>query len=329
MRLTISIDAMGGDLGPQIVVAALEEPLKNYTNLHLLLFGDHKLLTSLVSSTLEASLAERVEICHSPTTVNSADKPSAALRSNGDSSMAMAIKTVADGIADSCISGGNTGALMAIGMSTLGTLPNISRPAICAEIPTVSRNCLLLDLGANVDCSAQQLHQFAILGAEMATRIQKLKRPRVKLLNLGTESVKGNTLVKQTDDLLRADSTLNYQGYIEGHGIFAGEADVVVCDGFSGNIALKVSEGVASLIAHRARQQFGGWLFRLLAWLFKNRLSQFRQSIDPALHNGAFLLGLKGTLIKSHGGADMSAFRAALEMAIYAAESMQDLESEN
>ena len=317
MRLTIAIDAMGGDLGPQIVVAALEEPLTRNPSLQILLFGDQQQLSPLVTSALDASLAERVVIHHCPNTVSNADKPSAVLRSNRDSSMAMAIKAVADGAADSCISGGNTGALMAMGMSVLGTLPTISRPAICAEIPTANDSCLVLDLGANVDCSAQQLHQFASLGAGMANRLLGLSVPRIKLLNLGTESVKGNMLVKQTDQLLRDDSTLNYQGFIEGHEIFAGKADVVVCDGFSGNIALKVAEGVAKLISFRVNQQLRqGKLVRLLARLFKSRLSLFKRSINPSLYNGAFLLGLNGTLIKSHGAADMPAFRAALEMAI-------------
>lgn len=324
MRLTIAIDAMGGDLGPQIVVEALEEPLKSNPNLKLMLFGDQHLLSPLVSTMLDNNLAQRVEIHHSPTAVSSSDKPSAVLRSNLDSSMAMAIKAVADGSADTCISGGNTGALMAMGMLILGTAPNISRPAVCAEVPTQTGRCLVLDLGANVDCSATQLHQFAELGAEMASRVLRLKFPAIKLLNVGTESVKGNALIKQTDEILRVDAKLNYQGFIEGHGVFAGEADVVVCDGFSGNIALKIAEGVANLIAYRAKQQLrGGWIARFLGWLFKKRLSLFKQSINPALFNGAFLLGLQGTLIKSHGGADMPAFRTALEMAVDYSKSLE------
>ena len=321
MPLTISVDAMGGDLGPSIVVAAIKETLRSHPHVRFLLCGDKDILNTEIANDLQENQRSRIEIRHSASIVDGNDKPSSIIRSKADSSMADAIRALAEGDADACVSGGNTGALMALGLFLLGLLPSISRPAICSEIPTQNGTSLVLDLGANIDCSAEQLLQFARLGALTVQYLNSISSPTIKLLNIGSEPSKGSTAIKQAAELLHAEPQLNYQGYIEGHGLFAGEADVIVCDGFSGNIALKASEGTANLIGHRVAQFFNqGWRSKLAGALLGNSLSELSASIQPKLYNGAYLLGLRGVIIKSHGGADQQAFVAALNSAIVAAQ---------
>ena len=321
MPLRISVDAMGGDLGPTIVVAAVKESLRAYPDVSFLLCGDKDVLRAEIGDDLGEDLGSRIKLRHSLSIVDGNDKPSSIVRAKADSSMAVAIGALAEGDADACVSGGNTGALMALGLFTLGLLPGISRPAVCSEIPTKTGTSLVLDLGANTDCSAQQLFQFALLGALTMQQLYAIPAPSVKLLNIGSESRKGNTIIQQAAELLQTQPQLNYQGFIEGHGLFAGEADVIVCDGFSGNIALKSSEGTANLIGHTITQFFNkGWRSKLAASLLGESLSQLKLSIQPGFYNGAYFLGLSGVIIKSHGGADKLAFKAALNSAIAAAQ---------
>lgn len=321
MPLWISVDAMGGDHGPRVAVPAIIEILKVKRDVHFIICGDKDLIHAEIGNNLEKGLRDRLDIRHSLTVVNDHDKPSSVIRSKVDSSMALAIKAVKEGEADVCISAGNTGALMALSLFLLGVLPGISRPAICTAIPTEKGSCLVLDLGANTDCSANQLAQFALLGSLTAECLYGVKSPMVKLLNIGTESTKGNIVIKQSADLFKSLSIFNYQGFIEGDGLFAGEADVVVCDGFSGNIALKASEGTAKLIGYRFSQFLQqNWRTKLVSLLIGNYLSELKLSLQPEFYNGAFFIGLKGVVIKSHGGTNMLGFKAALNTAIECAQ---------
>ena len=321
MPLKISVDAMGGDHGPITVVPAVVESLWSHPNVHFILCGNQELIRAEVVNQLDKSFQDRIEIRHTSTTVNGDDKPSSVIRSKTDSSMAMAIQAIANNQADVCVSAGNTGALMALGLYQLGVLPGISRPAICSTIPTKKGSCLVLDLGANTDCSAEQLAQFALLGSLSAECLFGSKSPTIKLLNIGTESIKGNSVIQECANLLQNRSELNYQGFIEGSGLFAGEADVVVCDGFSGNIALKASEGTAKLIGHRFAQFLKqDWRTKLAGLILGKRLSQLELSLQPEFYNGALLMGLKGVVVKSHGAADMLGFKAAINTAIESAQ---------
>jgi glycerol-3-phosphate acyltransferase PlsX len=241
--------------------------------------------------------------------------PSKALRGKKDSSMRVAIDLVKQGEADACVSAGNTGALMATARFVLKTLPHIDRPAIITAIPALNGQTHMLDLGANVDCSAEHLFQFAVMGSELVRAVQGLPAPRVGLLNIGAEEIKGNDQVRAAHELLAA-SSLNYVGYVEGDDIYIGDVDVVVSDGFVGNVALKASEGVAKLIAQMLKRRFSrNLLSRLAGLLALPVLRSFRADVDPRRYNGASLLGLRGIVIKSHGGADAVAFEHALQIA--------------
>lgn len=244
------------------------------------------------------------------------ESPSRALRLKKDSSLRVAIDLVKRGTAQACVSAGNTGALMATARYVLKTLPGIDRPAISTSIPNVKGHTLMLDLGANIDCSAEHLFQFAVMGSVLANAVHGLERPRVGLLNIGEEEIKGNDQVKEAARLLAA-SSLNYTGFVEGDDVYKGGVDVVVCDGFVGNVALKTSEGVAKMIGHFIREEFKRNLLTRLAGLIAMPvLGAFRQRIDPRRYNGASLLGLRGIVIKSHGGADALAFENAINVAV-------------
>jgi len=310
MNVKISIDAMGGDFGPSVTMEAVIRALSHHSDVTALVFGDRSALQDCIDKTLSPSIVSRLELCHCASQVDCHDKPSFAVRSKQDSSMALALKSLKEGKAEACVSAGNTGVLMALSLFILGTLPGISRPAICAEIPTDNGNKLMLDLGANVDCSADQLYQFAVLGSHTANLALEIDNPSLRLLNVGLEAGKGNNLVQATAEMLEADESLNYQGFIEGDGIFQGLADVIVCDGFSGNVALKASEGVARHIYQK---------LPALSADFKGGLAELKASIQPSLFNGAYLLGINGVVVKSHGGADVQGFANALERAINAA----------
>lgn len=320
---TIAVDVMGGDFGPRVTIPATLDALRRHPQLSVKLVG-HKTAIEPHLSRLNADLACRIEILHTEETISMSEKPSHALRHGRNSSMYLALQQVADNHAQACVSAGNTGALMALGRFALRTLPGIDRPAIISSVPTAQGQCYLLDLGANVDCSAEHLLQFAIMGSVMAAAVDDIEQPRVGLLNIGQEEIKGNEQVKLASRLIEERGGLNYIGYVEGDDLYAGEADVVVCDGFVGNIALKSSEGLARLISRKFQSSFQqGWYRRFLALLAKPLIADLKKQLDPSRRNGASLLGLQGIVIKSHGSANQRCFGYALDQA--AAEIVQDV----
>ncbi|MGR6035268.1 MAG: phosphate acyltransferase PlsX [Candidatus Nitrosoglobus sp.] len=315
MSVTVALDAMGGDHGPQVVVPAALKVLSEVDDIRLILIGDQALLCSLVTAH-HGTLGARLSVQHASQKVEMDESPSQALRAKKDSSMRVAINLVKTGGADACVSAGNTGALMAIARFVLKTLPGIDRPAIVSALPTIQGHCYMLDLGANVDSSAENLYQFALMGSVLANAIDNVPEPSVGLLNIGSEIIKGNERIKQAGRML-AQSHLNYVGFVEGDDIYEGGVDVVVCDGFVGNVALKSSEGVARMVRHYLQDSFQRNLFtRLAGFLILPVLKTFRQRMDPRRYNGANLLGLNGVVIKSHGGADVTAFAHAIHIAI-------------
>lgn len=312
---TIALDAMGGDHGASIVVPAALKALKKNAGLKLILVGDESVIQSVLTEH-KANVSDRLTIQHASQVVGMDELPSQALRGKKDSSMRVAINQVKEGRAQACVSAGNTGALMATARFVLKTLPGIDRPAICTTLPTVNGHVYVLDLGANVDSSAEHLFEFAVMGSELASAVDEKDKPTVGLLNIGEEEIKGNERVKEAARLL-ADSNLNYIGYVEGDGIYLGAADVVVCDGFVGNVMLKTSEGVAKMISHYMKQEYKKNPFTMLAGLISVPvLKAFKRRIDPREYNGASLVGLQGIVIKSHGGADAHAFTNAIHEAI-------------
>ena len=317
--LTIALDGMGGDAGPDMVVAAALRVVEAAGNaLRLILVGQEDVLSARLAK-LRAKGHPRLVVRHASQLVSMDESPAQALRVKKDSSMRVAINLVKQGEADACVSAGNTGALMATSRFVLKTLPGIDRPAICTTLPTVRGETRVLDLGANVDSKAEHLLQFAVMGSVLAT-VNGLQRPRVGLLNIGEEEIKGNEQVKDAARLLAA-SDLNYIGFVEGDGVFLDDVDVVVCDGFVGNVALKSSEGVAKLIRHYMTQEFKrNPLTRLAGLIALPVLRAFGRKIDPRRYNGASLLGLQGTVVKSHGGADALAFANAIQVAALEAE---------
>ena len=315
MKVILALDAMGGDGGPAVVVPAALHILGKHKNLHLILVGQQDVLNKVLAEN-SARENERLQIHHASELVEMHELPSAALRNKKDSSMRVAINLVRDGVAQACVSAGNTGALMATARFVLKMLPGIDRPAICAIMPGTEGNTHLLDLGANVDSTSEQLFQFAVMGAELTSAVNNKPNPSVALLNIGAEEIKGNDRVKQAATLL-SQSHLNYAGFVEGNDIYIGKVDVIVCDGFTGNIALKASEGVASFLISNARKQFSQSLYgRFAAFVSSPVLKEIKRQIDPRRYNGASLLGLRGIVIKSHGGADRVAFAHAIEEAI-------------
>ena len=315
MKVILALDAMGGDGGPSVVVPAALYTLGKHSTLHLILVGQQDVLDKVLAEN-GATQNERLQIHHASEVVEMHELPSAALRNKKDSSIRVAINLVRDGVAQACVSAGNTGALMATARFVLKMLPGIDRPAICATMPGTEGNTHLLDLGANVDSSSEQLFQFAVMGAELTSAVNNKPDPSVALLNIGAEEIKGNDRVKQAATLL-SQSHLNYVGFVEGNDIYTGKVDVIVCDGFTGNIALKASEGVASFLISNAKKQFSKSLYgRFAALISKPVLKEIKRKIDPRRYNGASLLGLRGIVIKSHGGADKLAFAHAIEEAI-------------
>ncbi len=312
--VTIALDAMGGDHGPAVVIPAALEILGRHPDVRLVLVGDQAQLEAHCGEGL-ARYGERLGIRHATQVVGMDEAPAAALRGKKDSSMRVAIDLVKQGAADACVSAGNTGALMATARFVLKTLPGIDRPAIITAIPSVRGHTHVLDLGANVDLDAAQLFQLAVMGATLVRVVENLERPRVGLLNVGEEEIKGNEEVRQAHALLTA-SALNYIGFVEGDDVYTGDADVIVCDGFVGNVALKTSEGLAHMISHFMREAFARNLLTRLAGLVAMPvLRSFKRRIDPRRYNGASLVGLQGIVIKSHGGADAFAFAHAIDIA--------------
>lgn len=315
----ISVDAMGGDHGPVVTVPAVARTLKKFPDLEVILVGDEAVAGSHLR---EHGLQhhERADFIHAPQVVEMDERPSSALRRKRESSMRVALDQVKSGAAAGAISAGNTGALMAIARFVLKTLPGIDRPAICAIMPSAGKTTHVLDLGANVDSSSAELFRFAAMGAVVAETVDNRSNPSVALLNIGEEEIKGNDRVKHTAVLLE-QSALNFVGYVEGNDLFNGKVDVIVCDGFVGNVALKASEGVARMLTDIAREEFKrNWLTRLGAICALPGLRALRNRADPRSYNGASLLGLRGTVVKSHGSADELSFAHAVEVAIIEAE---------
>lgn len=318
--IRLAIDVMGGDYGPRCIIPAIARSLRQIPDLHVILVGDAQQLDDLC--TKHQLPSGRIRCISTTQTILPDDSPASVLRGKPDASMRVAIEQVRDGHADGCLSAGNTGALMVLSRSILGTLDGIERPAIMAALPVAGKSCYLLDLGANVDCSALQLFQFAVMGSEAARELSGLESPRVGLLNIGSEVNKGSQRVREASELLRQSEALNYIGHVEGDGLFRGEADVVVCDGFVGNVVLKASEGLATYLQFELRQALAGNLLtRCLAPLLRAALQPMVRRHDPGCYNGASLLGLKGVVVKSHGGADQDAFAAAIERATQASRS--------
>lgn len=313
-RTVISLDAMSGDRGADVVVRAAYAALRAHESLELYLVGQTAELEQLVAR--HGGKHERLSIVPATEIVEMSEAPADALRRKKDSSMRVAIDLVADGRAAACVSAGNTGALMATAKFVLKMLPGIDRPAILAELPTMHGSLHMLDLGANTACTAQHLFQFALMGSIVAADLSGKDSPRIALLNIGAEDTKGNHTVKEAAQLLEA-SSLNYVGYIEGNELFSERADVVVTDGFTGNVALKSMEGIAGLTRFYLKRAFTrNWLARLQALLAAPVLKRLAADTDSRRYNGATLVGLNGIVIKSHGSADELAFLHAIETAV-------------
>ena len=309
--IVVALDAMGGDHGPKVTVSAAVHILKRQPDIKLILVGDKdRLLEEIRANGAEES--ERLEIQHASQTIEMSELPSQALRQKKDSSMRVAINLVKDGRAQAAVSAGNTGALMATARFVLKTLPGIDRPAISTALPTISGHTHVLDLGANVDSSAEHLLEFALMGSVLSQALDDNPNPTVGLLNIGEEEIKGNERVKEAARLF-AHGNFNYIGFIEGDGIYLHPADVVVCDGFIGNVMLKASEGVAKMFGNYLKTEFKRNLFTKFAALVAMPvLKAFGKKLDPRGYNGASLLGLNGIVVKSHGGADEYAFGKAI-----------------
>lgn len=318
--ITIAVDCMGGDFGPAVTLPACAAFLASHPNSRLLLVGLPEALAKLPAA-IDPS---RVQVIAASEVVTMDDPLEVALRRKRDSSMRVAINQVKDGAAQAAVSAGNTGALMAIARFVLKTLDGIDRPAIAGQMPNVTGGATtMLDLGANVDCTAEHLLQFAVMGSALVVAISGKESPTVGLLNIGEEAIKGNEVIKQTGVLLRAaaaNGDLNFQGNVEGNDIFKGVVDLVVCDGFVGNVALKSSEGLASMVSTLIKQAFGrNILTKMAAIVAYPVLSAFKRRVDHRRYNGAALLGLRGLVFKSHGSADAFAFEQALARAYDAA----------
>jgi phosphate acyltransferase len=315
MDITIAIDAMGGDHGPHVTVPAALRALKEDSQLTIILVGlEDAIQAELIAN--KASTGPNLRIYQASEVVLMDETPQSAMKNKKDSSMRVAINMTKTGEANACVSAGNTGALMATARFVLKTLPGIERPAIASALPSEKGSTYMLDLGANADCTAEQLLQFAVMGAMLVSCVEHKENPSVGLLNIGSEDIKGNEVVKKTSELLR-NSHLNFYGNIEGDDIFKGTTDLVVCDGFVGNVSLKTTEGLAHMMGKFLTQEFKkSWLTKLMALCAMPVLKAFKKRLDPRRYNGASFLGLRGIVVKSHGGADDFAFYHAIHVAI-------------
>ncbi len=305
---------MGGDHGPRVTVPAAVKFLEHTPDATMILVGREEDLRAQLSAAGVAA-SDRLRIHHAPELVHMDEPPASALRNKRDSSMRVAIDLVKQGEADCCVSAGNTGALMAMARFVLKMLPGVERPAIASYLPTQRGRTVMLDLGANVNCTPEHLLQFAHMGSALASAIDGSERPSVGLLNIGEEDIKGNEVTKTAGDLLRA-SGLNFHGNVEGDDIYKGTTDIVVCDGFVGNVALKTSEGLAQMLGAYLREEFTrGAVSRLIAVIALPVIRRFKTRVDHRRYNGASLLGLRGIVVKSHGSADAFAFGFAIERA--------------
>jgi phosphate acyltransferase len=314
MVVVLAVDCMGGDHGIGVTVPAALNFLRDAEDASVVLVGDQDAIRQELN-TRGAREDHRVQILAAKEVVAMDEAPASALRNKRESSMRLAIDLVKDRQAAACVSAGNTGALMAMSRFVLKMLPGVDRPAIASFLPTQRGRTCMLDLGANVDCSAEHLLQFAVMGASLVSAVDHIETPSVGLLNIGEEEIKGNEVVKQAADLLR-ESGLNFYGNIEGTDIYKGTTDVIVCDGFVGNVALKTSEGLAQMLGLYLRQEFGRNFFTRLSGAFALPVIRaFRRRVDHRRYNGASLLGLKGIVVKSHGSADSFAFEVAIRRA--------------
>ncbi len=314
MPVTVAVDAMGGDHGPSVTLPAAIEFLEAVPEARVVAVGLLEPLTAALAK-IKSPAKARIAIEAASEVVEMHEPPADALRRKKDSSMRVAVNLVKDGRAEACVSAGNTGALMAISRFVLKTLPGVDRPAIASQLPTRKGVTTVLDLGANVNCSPEQLLQFAVMGTALVSAVDHIDRPTVGLLNIGEEDIKGNDVVKETAELLKA-SGLNFHGNVEGDDIYKGTTDVVVCDGFVGNVVLKTSEGLAQMLGGFIREEYQRHVFtRLIALLSYPVLRRLKQRVDHRRYNGAALVGLRGVVFKSHGSADAVAFEAALRRA--------------
>ncbi len=314
MSYTIAIDCMGGDHGPSVTIPASLAYLRRDPACSLLLVGLQDVLSAELKR-LGAENEPRLSVVHASEIVSMDEPPAQALRGKKDSSMRVAIDLVKSSRVQAAVSAGNTGALMAIAKFVLKTLPGIDRPAIASILPSIKGHTYVLDLGANVDCTSEHLFQFGLMGAMLVSAVESRERPSVGLLNIGEEEIKGNEAVKGAAELLRA-SDLNFYGNVEGNDIYKGTTDVVVCDGFVGNVALKTSEGLAQMIGTFLREEFSRGPLRKLMYLVASPVIQaFRNRLDHRRYNGATLLGLKGVVVKSHGSSDAYGFEQAVARA--------------
>ena len=305
---------MSGDLGAEVVVRAAAATLSRHSDIELILVGDEPMLRQLVTTIVGND--NRLRIVHASEVVGMSEPPAESLRKKKDSSMRVAINLVKNGEAAACVSAGNTGALMATAKFVLKMLPGIDRPAIIGELPAKGGTVHMLDLGANTQATPEHLFQYAAMGSIVAADITGMERPRVALLNIGAEDTKGHDVVRHAAAMLK-DSTLNYVGFIEGSDLFSGKTDVIVTDGFTGNVSLKTIEGAVGLTVHHLKRAFTrNWITRLQAMLAGSVLRRLASQVDPRNYNGATLVGLNGIVIKSHGGADAHAFQHAIDTAI-------------
>ena len=314
-KIEIALDAMGGDHAPDIVIEGAAIAYNKNKNLSFQFFGDEaKILPLLVKHNC---LKSNSKIIHTDVAIGNHDKPIDALRSGRNSSMRLAIEAVSKGEAQCIVSAGNTGALMAMAKIVLKSIPGIDRPAIATVLPTMKGSCVMLDLGANIVCSSRHLVEFALMGTIYARTVLGIKKPKYGLLNIGTEEIKGHEVIKDAAQTLKGDNLPGaYLGFIEGDGIHRGDADVVVCDGFIGNISLKTAEGTAKLIISWVKDAFKGSLLSKIGYIFMGpALKKLKALADPRRYNGAMFLGLKGICVKSHGGTDAVGFSNAIEVA--------------
>ena len=315
MEVKVAIDCMGGDHGAHVTVPAALSVVRGDQAASVILVGRRDVVERELMRHNAVTNA-RVSIRHASEVVEMNEAPAAAMRAKKDSSMRIAVNLVEQGEAAACVSAGNTGALMAISRFVLGMLPGIDRPAIATVLPSLKGRTYILDLGANVDCTPEHLLQFGIMCSELVSSVEGKRRPTVGLLNIGAEDIKGNEQVKAAAELMRA-SDLNFHGYVEGDVIYKGTTDIVVCDGFVGNVALKTSEGLAQMLATYLREEFGrNVVTRLAGLLALPVINAFKSRVDHRRYNGASLLGLRGVVVKSHGSADAFAFEFAIRRAV-------------
>ena len=317
----LAVDAMGGDGGVPVAVAGVLRVLRQRSHLEVILIGQQSLLETELARRVPRRLRSRIVLQDAAQVIDEKERPAAVLRreraeQGDDTSIGAAIEAVRSGRASACVSAGSSGALMSLGLNRLGTWPGVERPAICCRLPAAAGHSLLLDAGANVDIPPRRLVQFARLGALLAAAETPQRIPRIALLSIGTEQDKGSRQVRETAQLLIQEKDLHYVGLLEGHDLFSGLADVILCDGFVGNIALKAAEGAAGRVLHHVRRRLESHpLRRLLLRATGIGGSELGRGVEPGQHNGACLLGLRGIVVKSHGSAGATAFAAALDYA--------------